>query len=128
VDRRRLAGEVRYQASDFRLRVRVGERRLGCEVRGKVCYVGLRVAVRAERDGDVHTVAGGHVQEREADARALDQVQRAAGSDRRAVVLNRERERAGDDIGGNVRVRGQVARGKLRASRGAARESTVTLV
>ena len=72
-----------------------------------------------ERDGDVHTVAGGHVQERQADVRALDQVQRAAGADRRAVVLDGERERAGDDIGGHVRVRGQVAGRERRASRGA---------
>ena len=102
--------------------MRVGERGLGREIRREARHVGLRMDVRRdrrERDGDVHAVAGGHVQEREADARALDQVQRAPGADRRAVVLDGERERAGDDIGGHVGVGGQVAGREQRASRGA---------
>ena len=71
--------------SDLR-RVRVRERGLARQIRREARHVGLRVDVRRdgrERDGDVHTVAGGHVQERQADVRALDQVQRAARPDRR---------------------------------------------
>ena len=124
---RGLAREVRYQSGDVSLRVRVcgrslarqrrhqpghislsmgvGERSLAGKIGHEIRHVGFSMDVRRdrrERNRDVNAVAAGHVQERKPDVRALDQVQRAPGADCRPVVLDRERQRSGDDIGGNV--------------------------
>ena len=65
-----LARQRGDQAGHIGLRVRVGKRRLAREIRGEVRHVGLRMGVarnRRERDSDVHSVAGGHVEERKPD-------------------------------------------------------------